>query len=37
MGFERVDGMPWIEVDFPEDVTRAEQEILPRIAAAADV
>jgi choline kinase len=32
VGFERVDGMPWIEVDFPEDVTRAEQEILPRIA-----
>ena len=37
VGFERIDGMPWIEVDFPEDVTRAEQEILPRIAAAAGV
>jgi choline kinase len=32
VGFERVDGMPWIEVDFPEDVARAEREILPRIA-----
>lgn len=31
VGFERVDGMPWIEVDFPADVERAEREILPRI------
>jgi choline kinase len=31
VGFERVDGMPWIEIDFPEDVARAEQEVLPRI------
>jgi len=31
VGFERVDGMPWIEIDFPEDVARAEREILPRI------
>ena len=31
VGFERVDGMPWIEIDFPEDVTRAEREVLPRI------
>lgn len=35
VGFERVDGMAWIEVDFPEDVARAEREILPRIAASA--
>jgi choline kinase len=33
VGFERVDGMPWIEIDFPEDVLRAEREVLPRIAA----
>jgi choline kinase len=33
VGFERVDGMPWTEVDFPEDVERAEREILPRIGA----
>src|SRR5262249_8837077 len=31
VGFERVDGMPWIEIDFPEDIARAEREILPRI------
>ena len=33
VGFERVDGTPWTEIDFPEDVTRAEREILPRIEA----
>lgn len=33
IGFERVDGMPWIEIDFPDDVARAEREILPRIGA----
>jgi L-glutamine-phosphate cytidylyltransferase len=32
IGYERVDGMPWTEIDFPEDVTRAEHDILPRIA-----
>jgi choline kinase len=31
VGFERVDGTPWTEIDFPEDVARAEREILPRI------
>jgi choline kinase len=31
VGFERVDGLPWTEIDFPEDVERAEREILPRI------
>jgi len=31
VGFERVDGMPWIEIDFPEDVARAEREVLPCI------
>lgn len=30
-GFEDVTGLPWIEIDFPEDVTRAEQTILPSI------
>ena len=24
-------GLPWIEIDFPEDLRRAEQEILPRL------
>ncbi len=32
VGFERVDGLPWIEVDFPADVERAEGEVLARIA-----
>jgi choline kinase len=31
VGFERIDGAPWTEIDFPEDVTRAEADILPRI------
>jgi choline kinase len=26
-----ITGLPWIEIDFPEDVVRAEQEILPVI------
>ncbi|MGE0826886.1 MAG: NTP transferase domain-containing protein [Candidatus Binatia bacterium] len=31
VGFERVDDLPWIEIDFPEDLVRAEREVLPRI------
>jgi choline kinase len=31
VGYEPVDDMPWTEIDFPEDVRRAEQEVLPRI------
>jgi len=31
VGFERVDGMPWIEIDFPEDIERAARDVLPRI------
>lgn len=30
-GFEDVSGLPWIEIDFPEDVKRAGLEILPAI------
>ena len=30
-GFEDITGLPWIEIDFPEDVRRAEKEILPRL------
>ena len=33
VGFERVDDLPWTEIDFPEDLQRAEQEVLPRIVA----
>lgn len=32
-GFEDVTGLPWLEVDFPEDVARATQNILPAIKA----
>ena len=30
-GFEDVSGLPWIEIDFPEDVVRAGAEVLPAI------
>ncbi len=30
-GWEDVTGLPWIEIDFPADVDRAWQKILPRI------
>jgi choline kinase len=32
-GFEDVSGLPWIEIDFPEDVARADEEVLPAIRA----
>ena len=31
-GFEDVTGIPWIEIDFPEDVERARRSILPRLS-----
>jgi choline kinase len=31
VGFERVDDLPWIEIDFPTDLDQAEREVLPRI------
>lgn len=31
-GFVRVGGRAWTEIDFPEDLERAEREILPRLA-----
>jgi choline kinase len=31
-GFEDITGLPWIEIDFPEDIVRARTEILPRLA-----
>lgn len=30
-GYEDITGLPWIEIDFPADVTRACHEILPRL------
>ncbi len=29
--YEDVSGIPWLEIDFPADLRRAEREILPRI------
>ncbi|HHT9152313.1 MAG TPA: sugar phosphate nucleotidyltransferase [Candidatus Hypogeohydataceae bacterium YC40] len=29
VGYERVDDLPWIEIDFEEDIKRAERDILP--------
>lgn len=31
-GYEDVTGIPWVEIDFPEDIARAQKQILPRIA-----
>ena len=31
-GFEDISGLPWTEIDFPEDVAKA-QALLPRLAA----
>lgn len=33
VGFERVDDLPWTEIDFPADLEQAEREVLPRIVA----
>jgi choline kinase len=30
-GFEDITGLPWIEIDFPEDVRRARETILPQL------
>src|SRR4051812_22573239 len=32
-GFEDISGLPWIEIDFPEDVQRAEATVLPSLIA----
>jgi len=31
VGFESVDDLPWIEIDFEEDIERAGREILPKL------
>lgn len=33
VGWEAVDDLPWTEIDFPDDVTRAEREVLPKVRA----
>ena len=32
VGYEKIGGLPWTEIDFPEDIVKAEQEILPRLS-----
>ena len=31
VGHEKIGGLPWTEIDFVEDVTKAEREVLPRL------
>ena len=31
VGYEKIGGLPWVEIDFPEDVQRANSQILPAI------
>ncbi len=31
VGYERIGGLPWVEIDFPEDIQRAEREVLPAL------
>jgi choline kinase len=31
VGYEKIGGLPWIEIDFPKDIDRAESEILPAV------
>lgn len=31
VGWVSVDGLPWTEIDFPEDLRRGEREVLPKI------
>ncbi len=32
VGYEKIGGLPWTEIDFPEDIIKAEQEILPQLS-----
>jgi choline kinase len=31
VGHEKIGGLPWIEIDFVDDVTKAEREVLPKL------
>jgi choline kinase len=31
VGYETIGGLPWTEIDFPEDVKKAEQDVLPKL------
>jgi choline kinase len=36
-GFTDISGIPWVEIDFPDDLRRANSEIIKRILAPDDV
>ncbi|MEH2081331.1 MAG: phosphocholine cytidylyltransferase family protein [Nostoc sp.] len=36
-GYEDITGLPWIEIDFPQDIQRAQNDILPQIEVAENV
>ncbi|MEH1767204.1 phosphocholine cytidylyltransferase family protein [Nostoc sp.] len=36
-GYEDITGLPWLEIDFPQDIQRAQNEILPKIEVAENV
>ena len=31
VGYERIGGLPWTEIDFPEDLQKAERDIVPKL------
>lgn len=31
VGYERIGGLPWTEIDFEEDIAKAEREVLPKL------
>lgn len=31
VGHEKIGGLPWTEIDFVEDVTKAERDVLPKL------
>ncbi|MFN6486116.1 MULTISPECIES: phosphocholine cytidylyltransferase family protein [unclassified Nostoc] len=35
--YEDITGLPWVEIDFPQDIQRAQNEILPQIEVAENV
>jgi choline kinase len=36
-GYQDITGLPWIEIDFPQDIQRAKNEILPQIEVSENV
>jgi L-glutamine-phosphate cytidylyltransferase len=32
VGYEKIGGLPWIEIDFAEDLARAERDIVPKLS-----